>query len=197
MGRVQGIMVDIDGASTRAEFEVIEIMDESTTYPAFLGIDWVNDMNGVISSKKRTMIFETKSLCVVVPLDPAKGPRYIEPVHNEESSDESDGIYRMVAQRQEWVKAMEDQRISQGNVESCTTDKDEEDEQWHNRLNGVTMLHCNMVTKSLYCVRAQDHKLPTYDGLTIIDEFLTKFEIAVREHQWFDVLTWALLATPT
>ena len=53
-----------------------------------------------------------------------------------------------------------------------------------------------MVTKSLYFVRAQDHKFPTYDGLTIIDEFLTKFEIAILEHQWFNAMRWALCVTP-
>lgn len=56
------------------------------------------------------------------------------------------------------------------------------------------MLHCNMMTKSLYCVRAQDRELPTYDGLATIDEFLTKFEIAVPKHQRFDALRWALRA---
>jgi len=39
MGRLQGIMVDIEGTSTRTKFEVIEIMHESTPYPALLGID--------------------------------------------------------------------------------------------------------------------------------------------------------------
>lgn len=91
---------------------------------------------------------------------------------------------------------MEDRRISRGCVESCTTDSDEEDEQWRNRMNGVTTLHCNMVTKSLYYVRIQDRKFPTYDGMTIIVEFLTKFEIVVLEHQWFDTLRWVLHATP-
>ena len=56
-------------------------------------------MNGVINLKKQMMIFETKSLCVVVLLDPAKGPHYIEPVSNKESNDESNGIYRMATQR--------------------------------------------------------------------------------------------------
>ena len=37
-----------------------------------------------------------------------------------------------------------------------------------------------MMTKSLYCVRAQDRELPMYDGLTIVDEFMTKFESAAR-----------------
>lgn len=39
MGRFQGIMVDVEGASSRIDFEVIEIMDESTPYPVLLGID--------------------------------------------------------------------------------------------------------------------------------------------------------------
>jgi len=53
-----------------------------------------------------------------------------------------------------------------------------------------------MVTKSLYCIRAQDRELPTYDGLTIIDEFLTKFEIVVPEHQQLNALRWALHTMP-
>lgn len=142
------------------------------------------------------MVFEKKLLRVVISLDPAEGPHYIEPVRNKESDNELDDIYRIVAQRQEWGKTMEDRRILRCYVESCTTDSDEEDERWHNKLNGVTTLQCNMMTKSLYYVRAQDRELPTYDRLTIIDEFLTKFEIAVPEHQRFDALRWALHAMP-
>jgi len=85
-------------------------------------------MNGVINLKKQTMIFETKSLCVVVSLDLAEGPHYMEPVHNKESDDESEGIYRMAAQRKECVKIVEIRRISRSYVVSCTTDSYEEDE---------------------------------------------------------------------
>jgi len=49
-------------------------------------------MNGVINLKKRKMIFEKKSLCVVVPLDPTKGSHYIEPVCDDESDDDLDCI---------------------------------------------------------------------------------------------------------
>lgn len=49
-----------------ADFEVKEIIDDSSPYPALLGIDWAIDMNGVINLKKRTMSFERKSLWVVV-----------------------------------------------------------------------------------------------------------------------------------
>lgn len=70
MGRLQGVTVDIDGMSTETDFEVIEIMDEHSPYPMLLGIDWAIDMYGVIKLKQRKMIFEKKSLWVVVPLDP-------------------------------------------------------------------------------------------------------------------------------
>jgi len=52
MGRLQGVIVDIEGASALAEFEVIKIVDDSDPYPVLLGIDWATDMNGVINLKK-------------------------------------------------------------------------------------------------------------------------------------------------
>lgn len=44
MGRLQGVTVDIEGASMQADFEVIEIADESNPYLALLGIHWATDM---------------------------------------------------------------------------------------------------------------------------------------------------------
>lgn len=52
MGRLQGIMVDIEGASMLVDFEVIEIVDDRNPYPVLLGINWVTYMNGVINLKK-------------------------------------------------------------------------------------------------------------------------------------------------
>lgn len=95
MGRLQGVTVGLDGTRTRTYFEFIELMDENMPYLALLGIDWVTNMNEVINLKKRTMIFETKALHVVIPLDPAKGPHYIEPMHND---DDDDCSYRMTTQ---------------------------------------------------------------------------------------------------
>jgi len=68
MGHLYGVIVDIEGASAQADFEVIEIVDDSNPYPALLGIDWAIDMNGVINLKKCKMSFEKKSLRVVVPI---------------------------------------------------------------------------------------------------------------------------------
>jgi len=58
MVRLQGVIVDIKGAGTQTDFEVIEIVNDNNPYLALLGIDWATDMNGVINLKKRKMIFE-------------------------------------------------------------------------------------------------------------------------------------------
>ena len=39
MRRFQGVTIDIEGASTQMDFEVIKIIDENNPYPALLGID--------------------------------------------------------------------------------------------------------------------------------------------------------------
>eukprot|EP00253_Pinus_taeda_P026519 PITA_26519 len=80
MGRLQGITVDIEGASALENFKVIEIVDDNNPYLTLLGIDWATDMNGVINLKKRKIIFEKNSLGAVVPLDPTKGSHYTEPL---------------------------------------------------------------------------------------------------------------------
>jgi len=69
MGILQGITVDIIGASALANFEVIELFYENNAYPVLLGIYWATHMNGVINLKKRKMIFQNNSLCVVIALD--------------------------------------------------------------------------------------------------------------------------------
>lgn len=92
-----------------ANFEVIEIVDDKNPYPALLGIDWATNMNGVINMKKHNMIFEKKkSLCVVIPLDPAEGSRYAEPVRNYGSDDDLDCIYKKTAREKDWVNPTAD-----------------------------------------------------------------------------------------
>jgi len=44
--------MDIEGASSLTNFEVIEIVDDNNPYPVLLGIDWATDMNRVINLKK-------------------------------------------------------------------------------------------------------------------------------------------------
>jgi len=95
MERLQGITIDIEDVSTLAVFEVIKIVDDINPYLALLGIDWATDMNEVINIKKHKMIFEKKSLHIVVSLDLVEGSLYIEPVHDYVSHDDLDCIYKI------------------------------------------------------------------------------------------------------
>lgn len=71
-------------------------MDDSKPYLLLLGIDWAFHMDVVINLKKQKMIFERKLLRVVVPLDPAEGVRYNEPVCDYvKSDDDLDQIYKI------------------------------------------------------------------------------------------------------
>lgn len=118
-------------------------MDDSNLYPTLLGIDWAIDMNGVINLKKNKMIFKNKSLCMVVPLDPAKGARYTEFMRNADSDDELDCMYQITAKDQERINPTMDGRPLWDHDISCTSDLDEEVEWWQNRLHQVTTLNCN------------------------------------------------------
>ena len=62
LGRFRSVPVDIAGVSTLANFEVIEIIDDSNPYPALLGIEWAIDNDAVINLKTRQMTFEGKGL---------------------------------------------------------------------------------------------------------------------------------------
>lgn len=106
-----------------------------------------------------------------------------------------DCIYQIVAQRPIKGKVTEEQRISQGYAEPYTDDLEEEDEKWWNRMNRETTLSCNMLKKSVYCIKAQDRELSVYDRLTVVNEFLEKFESTVPEYQRFDALKLALCVT--
>ena len=53
MGRLLAAPVDIDSVQSLAEFEVIEIIDDSKPYPALLGTDWEFDNLPLINLKKK------------------------------------------------------------------------------------------------------------------------------------------------
>ena len=84
LGRFLDLQIDIDGVSTSADFEVIEIIDDSNPYPALLGIEWAIDNAAVINLKKRQMTFEGKGFRVIVPLEPSQGEGYTKPLRDED-----------------------------------------------------------------------------------------------------------------
>lgn len=171
MGRLQGVTIDIEGASVLADFEVIEIVDDNNPYLVLLGNDWATDMNRLIKLKKGKMIFEKKFLCIIVPLDLVEGSRYTEPVRDYESDDDLDCIYKIKMRDQDWVNPTVDGRITWDCESSYTLDSDEELERWKNWLHEVTTLSYNMMTQLLHCVLSEVRNMPTYDGLNDVDIF--------------------------
>jgi hypothetical protein len=79
IGRLKGVTIDLDGVCTKAEFEVIEIVDVTTSYPTLLSLDWAFDNRTIINLKTRKMTFQSRDYRVIAPLDPLKGERFIEP----------------------------------------------------------------------------------------------------------------------
>jgi hypothetical protein len=60
IGRLKGVIVDLDGVCSKANFEVIEIVDGTTPYPTSLGLDWSFDNQTIIDLNTRNMTFESR-----------------------------------------------------------------------------------------------------------------------------------------
>ena len=83
IGRLTQVPVEVEGLRTYADFEVIDIVDDTNPYPALLGIDWAIDNQTIINFKKRILSFEDSEIRLVAPIDPLEGQRYVELVHSE------------------------------------------------------------------------------------------------------------------
>ena len=92
MGRLSNMPIDIDGVRSLADFEVIEIIDDSNPFPNLLGIDWDFDNMVVINLKNKQMTFEGHNIKVIAPLDPFKGPHYTEPIKEAEALKEANDL---------------------------------------------------------------------------------------------------------
>ena len=130
LGRLLQVPVDIDGVRSFADFEVIEIIGDSRSYPDLLGIDWAFDNMVVINLKKRQMNFEDKQIRVIAPLDPFQGPRYIEPIRAEEEVHNMERFYQMTANQSDYINPTTEGNISWRCDRSCASDSDVGLENW-------------------------------------------------------------------
>ena len=87
IGRLSNVIVDVEGLRTYADFEVINIVDDTNPYLALLGIDWDIDNQTIIKFKKNILSFKDEEMRVVSPIDPFEGKRYVEPIYNEGQDD--------------------------------------------------------------------------------------------------------------
>jgi hypothetical protein len=104
--------VDIDKVRTFADFEVIEIVDDSCPYPALLGIDWAFNNSIFFYLKKRRMTFEGDGLRVIACLDPDEGQRYTEPIREEDYTYALEKIYKLTARQQDYINPTADGNLS-------------------------------------------------------------------------------------
>ena len=118
------MVVNIEGV----KFEVIQIVDDTDPYPVLLGLDWAIDMDDIINLKRIRMEFENNGTRVIIPLDPAKGERYTEPVHVD---DDIDHIYKMNVHDEDWINPRADGKLNWENyIGSCFSYFDEELDNW-------------------------------------------------------------------
>jgi hypothetical protein len=96
--------VNIDGVRSIADFEFIDIMDDSQPYLVLMGIEWAFENQMIINLKKREMIFEVGDLKVTAPLDLKKGKRYIEPA----KGNKIDNLYNMTTRMDDYVNPTTD-----------------------------------------------------------------------------------------
>jgi len=161
---LSNVIVDVEGLRTYAEFEFINIVDDTNPYPALLGIDWAIDNQTIINFKKRILSFEGDEMRVVSPIDPFEGKRYVEHVYNEEQVEYLDQIYNVTAMHEDHISPTVDGNLSWKRMSSCTSDSGEALENWKNRLHEVSMRRCARVTRSVRWVETESRELPTYEG---------------------------------
>ena len=131
--------MDIEGLHTFAEFEVINIVDDTKQYPALLGMDWAMGNKTIINFKRRILSFEDDEMRVVAPLDPLEGKRYVEPIFNEGQGGHLDNIYNVTVLNKYYINPTMDGNMSWRCMSSCKLDTGEALENWKNRLHEVSM----------------------------------------------------------
>ncbi len=112
IGRPHGVTIDIEGTRVVADFEVIEIIDDSSPYLVLLKIGWAFIMNEITNLKNRSIAFKKNELQVIVLLDPVEGVRYIEPNCDYYEDEDIQHIYKLTVRNEYWINRTADRRIN-------------------------------------------------------------------------------------
>jgi hypothetical protein len=115
LGILKGIPIDLDCINTMAYLEFIDIVDNTTPYPALLGLDWAFDNHEIINLKTRKMIFQYDEYRVIAPLHPSKGGSYLEPTNNILTEDINQ-LYRTIAREEDYINPTAYGMVSWGSI---------------------------------------------------------------------------------
>ena len=114
--KLTNVEVNIDGVKTMADFESIEIMEDTNPYPYLLGIDWEFENNSIFNLKHRHVSFENEELWVVAPLDVLEGEKYTESIRDDTSNIEIENIYNVIGSSKYYVNHISNREISWCNI---------------------------------------------------------------------------------
>jgi hypothetical protein len=146
-GRLEHVLMDIDRVRTFADFELIEIVDDSCPYPALLGIDWDFNNSTMVDLKKKRMTFEGDDLRVIAPLDPNEVLRYTEPIKEEDRAYELENIYKLTARQQDYINPTTYGNLSWRSDSACSSDSEEALENQKNKMYKVSTQICARLTR--------------------------------------------------
>ena len=104
------------------DFEVIEIVDGTTPYPTFLGLDWEFENQAIINLKTRKMTFELGEYRVIMPLDPSEGESLVEPTCID--LEEINQLYKTTTRDEDYINPTADGVLSWRSITSCAIDSD-------------------------------------------------------------------------
>jgi hypothetical protein len=83
------------------------------------------------------MKFEGDGLRVIAPLDPDEGPRYTEPIREEDRTYELENIYKLIARQHDYINPIADGNLSWRSDNTCSSDSKEALENWKNKMYEV------------------------------------------------------------
>jgi hypothetical protein len=179
---------------TKAEFEVIEIVEGTTLYQEFLVLDWEFDNRDIINLKKHKMTFESVEYWVIVPLDPSKGERFIETTFLD--LEEISQLYITTARDEDYVNPTGDGILSWKSITSCVSDSYTCLENWKQRLDNVSTRGCPRIDRTVRWVGTEIREPSSFHGVNDLEAFLACYEEEVLENQRLLALDIALKATP-
>jgi hypothetical protein len=182
IGRLEGILVDLDGVCTMEDFEFIDIVDNPSPYLALLGMDWAFENQTIINLKTRKMIFESGEYKVISPLDPSEGERYVEPVTENMLTEDVNQLYRTTAHEEDYINPTADGILSWRSYSSCASYSNVGLENWKKKLHELSTRRCTRMTRALRWVGTEVQEPPMFDGMNDLEEFLLNFEVEVMEN---------------
>ena len=185
-------MVEVEGMRAYVYFNVINIVDEGSSYPTLLWIKWDKDSLEVINFNKHVLNFENHDIRVIALMDPIEGKRYIEPV-KDEALKGWDHAYNI---SKDYIQPTVDDKLGWRSSRFASSDSDDALENWKNLMHEVSIRKCGLITRSLCRVTIEIVELPTYEGLPELFEFLVEFEDKVLGPQRLLALDEALKDTP-